>query len=296
MPMRKTPPSASTMRPRRGGGEGTLGQRDQHAGDAVEQHGPGRPEEPGRPGGEDAAEGLAEDPHDESPAGAGQARPAATTGPRGATISQRPSPTWIQTAADAAWIGWLDQMLTPLFTRCCTQPGEPAAAGCITLDGSPSGMEDWSWSSPSRIQRQPKPMRRMLPGGRFGRREALASRETSSRPWSLSRRYWMRPDDVEADGAQRADQENDEQLVEERRMERRDDDGVARLQRAAHAGHGLVGLLRTVARPSSCALRADTTAGRGHVCPRPRPGWRTSGLLGATALLRRSVARSPRQG
>ncbi len=49
-----------------------------------------------------------------------------------------------------------------------------------------------------------------------------------------------RPYDVEADGAEGADQEDDEQLVEEGRVERRNDEGVARLKRATHAGHGLV--------------------------------------------------------
>ena len=81
--------------------------------------------------------------------------------PLGATRSQRPSPIWIQTADEAAWIGWLDQMLTPSFTRCCTHPGDVEADGSMTLVGSPSGIADWSWRSPSRIQRPPKPIRRM---------------------------------------------------------------------------------------------------------------------------------------
>src|ERR1700723_4460573 len=77
--------------------------------------------------------------------------------PRGATMSQRPRPSWIQTADDAAWIGWLDQMLTPELTTCWTHCGDAAAEGWITFEGSPSGMADCSCRSPSRIQREPNP-------------------------------------------------------------------------------------------------------------------------------------------
>jgi len=38
----------------------------------------------------------------------------------------------------------LDQTVTPLFTRCCTQVGDEEAAGWITLEGRASGIADWS--------------------------------------------------------------------------------------------------------------------------------------------------------
>ena len=43
--------------------------------------------------------------------------------------------------AAAAWMGWSDQMVTPLFTRCWTHAGELLADGSITPDGRPSGMD-----------------------------------------------------------------------------------------------------------------------------------------------------------
>ncbi len=109
--------------------------------------------------------------------------------PRGATSSHRPIPTWIHTVADAAWIGWFDQMVTPLFTRCCTQPGDPLAAGWITPDGSPSGMEDWICSSPSKIQRAPKPIRRSRRAVGSGRGSGRAEGNEVC-PWAFSLRYW----------------------------------------------------------------------------------------------------------
>ena len=48
-----------------------------------------------------------------------------------------PMPTWIQTAAAPACIGWNDHDVPAQFTTCCTQAGELAAVGWITWDGSP---------------------------------------------------------------------------------------------------------------------------------------------------------------
>jgi hypothetical protein len=42
---------------------------------------------------------------------------------------------------------------------CCTQLGELAAAGWMTCAGSPSAMDGWACSRPSKIQMTPKPMR-----------------------------------------------------------------------------------------------------------------------------------------
>ena len=63
--------------------EGALGQRDEDAGGAVEEHGAGRTEEPCQPGSEDPPEGLAEHPDDEAPAGARRAPEAGPPAPRG---------------------------------------------------------------------------------------------------------------------------------------------------------------------------------------------------------------------
>ena len=70
-----------------------------------------------------------------------------------------PIPTWIHTAAAPAVTGWLFQVVTPTFTRCCTHPGDEEAAGCKTPDGSPSGIEDCVWRSPSKSQSTPKAIR-----------------------------------------------------------------------------------------------------------------------------------------
>ena len=91
--------------------------------------------------------------------------------------------------AEAAWIGWFDQMVTPVFTRCCTQPGDPAADGWITPDGSPRGMEDWICSRPSNIQSAPKPIRRIRRAAGSGRvSDGVEGNDAT--PWALSFRYW----------------------------------------------------------------------------------------------------------
>ena len=69
-------------------------------------------------------------------------------------------PTWIHTAAVAAETGWRFHVVTPKFTRDCTQPGEVDAAGWSTWLAMPVGMLDWACSRPSKIQMRPKPMRR----------------------------------------------------------------------------------------------------------------------------------------
>ena len=79
--------------------------------------------------------------------------------PRGATSSQTPMPSWIQTAEAAAVIGWLDHRVTPTLTTCCTQSGAPLADGESTPDGSPSGIDGCSWSSPSSVQSAPNSSR-----------------------------------------------------------------------------------------------------------------------------------------
>ena len=51
-----------------------------------------------------------------------------------------------------------------------------------------------------------------------------------------------RPDDVEADGTHGHDDQCDEQLVQERRVERRHNERIAGLQRTTHAGHEALSL------------------------------------------------------
>ncbi len=99
-----------------------------------------------------------------------------------------PRPSWIHTVAAAASIGWLDQMVTPLFTACCTHTGEVAADGWTTPEGSPKGIPDCSCKSPSRIHRRAKPTRttRLAGGSAAVVRRVLGK----VRPCSFSRRYW----------------------------------------------------------------------------------------------------------
>ena len=79
-------------------------------------------------------------------------------------------PTWIHTVAAAAETGWSVQMVVPTLTRCCTHPGDVAAAGVITSPGRPTGIELCTWSSPSNSQRIPKLMRstRRAAGSGYG--------------------------------------------------------------------------------------------------------------------------------
>ena len=80
-------------------------------------------------------------------------------------------------------------MSTPLLTMCCTHPGEVLAAGWITLDGRPRGIADWSWSSPSRIHRDPNPMRRIRRAAGSGAWNRCVE-GNESLPCSFSLRYW----------------------------------------------------------------------------------------------------------
>ena len=77
------------------------------------------------------------------------------------------------------------------------------------------------------------------PGGRFGRCETRSRRGTSARPCSFSLRYWTVRTTLKPMAQRAHDQEDDQELVEQSRMEGRDDEGVARLHRATHAGHAL---------------------------------------------------------
>ena len=146
-----------------------VGQRDRHARGAIEEDGTGCAEEPGQPG-RRSPRRPRRTPRRGGPSPRWPPRRAATTGPAGATSNQTPSPIWIQTVAAAAWTGWFDQMVTPLLTTCCTHGGDVLAAGWITPDGSPSGMEDCSCSSPSRTHRQSEPDPQDVPGQRLGTR------------------------------------------------------------------------------------------------------------------------------
>ena len=74
-------------------------------------------------------------------------------------MSQIPIPTWIHTAAAAAWTGWYDQVVPPQFTTCCTHPGELAASGAITCDGRPAAMAGCACNIPSKIHNRPNPSR-----------------------------------------------------------------------------------------------------------------------------------------
>ena len=108
------PRALRTMRPSRGGHEGPLGQRHQDsAGRSMEEHGtPGVPKSHVAPGAK-MPPNASPKIHTTRPQPALAAPPNRDQRPRGATMSQRPRPSWIQTADDAARIGWLDQMLTP---------------------------------------------------------------------------------------------------------------------------------------------------------------------------------------
>ena len=119
-------------------------------------------------------------------------------------ISHTPIPIWIQTTAAPAWIGWYDHAVPAQFTMCCTQPGELAAVGSMTCEGSPAAMAGWACSSPSMIHRTPKPIRsscRQAGSGAAGRAawpgrshsraltQAMASTakiSSTMRPWCSS--------------------------------------------------------------------------------------------------------------
>ena len=69
--------------PEAGRGEGAFRKRDEDSRRAVEEHGPGGPEQPGQARTEDPAEGFAEHPHEKPPrhgGGAAESRPPTARG------------------------------------------------------------------------------------------------------------------------------------------------------------------------------------------------------------------------
>src|SRR5712691_4871169 len=83
-------------------------------------------------------------------------------GPRAEASIQIPMPTWIQTAAAPAAMGWKDQDEPAQLTRSRTQPGAPAAAGAMTLAGSPAAIAGWACKIPSNTHSNPNPIRSSL--------------------------------------------------------------------------------------------------------------------------------------
>ena len=156
--------------------------------------------------------------------------------PRDAASSQSPSPSWIQTTAEAAWMGWLDQMVAPLFTRWRTHAGDDAALGWTTLGRESERHGRLQLEEAVEDPEAPEPDADD-PAGR-GLGTADPGRTGNARlPVCVEPAVLHRPDDVEGQEAPEHDRRHDEQLVEERRAERRDDQGVPGLQRAAHARH-----------------------------------------------------------
>ena len=259
------------------GGEGPFGQRDQDAGDAVEEDGPRRSEQPGRPRGEDAAEGLAEHPHDEPPADTGetaQARPPAA----GCDEEPQPEPDLDPDRRRRR----LDRMVGPDGHAAVDEVLDPARrAGGRRLDHAgreAQGHGRLQLEQPVEDPEAAEADAEDPPGGRFGRREARGRRERILAVL-LQPPVLDGPHDVEADGAQRAHQEDEEQLVEERRVEGRDDEGVTGLERAAHAGHGL---FPPLGRPGGPGIVHCS----GRLPPRVRPAISPRAVLGRAGALR----------
>ena len=127
-PSRQEDPTAHrrTIRPEAGRGVRPLGQGDEDARGAVEEDGARAPRRARSHPGRRCRRRPRRRPRPRDPSRPWPRPPSRDHRPRGATSSQRPSPTWIQTVAAAAWTGWSDQMVTPLLTRCWTQPGDVA--------------------------------------------------------------------------------------------------------------------------------------------------------------------------
>ena len=160
--------------------------------------------------------------------------------PRGATSSQTPIPTWIQTAEAGAAIGWLLQIVVAEFTRCCTHDGEDDAVGWITCVVMPRGIDACPWRMPSKIQTTPKQMRSNRHAGASGD-VAMASVDEPS-PEASARRSCAAAQHIPHEREEREDDEDDETLVQEQRLEGRDDRGVVRLESRTHPRHGALDL------------------------------------------------------
>ena len=87
-------------------------------------------------------------------------------------------------------MGWSDQIVTPLSTKCWTQVADALDDGWMTPDGRPRGMDDCNWSRPSRIHRHPKPMRTTRRATGSGAVVAWSDVGKVLSPCCLRRRYW----------------------------------------------------------------------------------------------------------
>ena len=106
-----------------------------------------------------------------------------------------------------------------------TQDGEPDAAGCITPEASPRGMETWAWRIPSKSQMHPKLIRRSRRAGGSGEPGCAGRTETGCR--SRGRLAELNAaEQVPGDGEEGQDHKNDKSLVDERGLEGRDDVGL----------------------------------------------------------------------
>ena len=140
MPIRNTPPTREDRCDRDAGvAKARSGSATRTPADAIEEHRTGAPKSQVAPGAKMPPKASPKTHTSEAPARRWPAPPRRDQRPRGATSSQMPSPSWIQTVAAAAWIGWLDQMVTPLLTTCCTHCGDVLAAGWITSGREPQG-------------------------------------------------------------------------------------------------------------------------------------------------------------
>ena len=129
---------------------------------------PGAPNRMVSPGAKIPPKALPDRPHHQAPADAGQpgapAPPATRARPAAGGRSRAGSRRWRRRRRP----GGSPTRSRPESTRCCTQPGDVAAAGLMTPSTRPVGMPDCSCSRPSNTQSSPKAMRRNRRAGGLG--------------------------------------------------------------------------------------------------------------------------------
>ena len=109
--------------------------------------------------------------------------------PRGATSSHRPIPTWIHTVADAAWIGWFDQMVDAAVHEVLHPAGRELAERLDTRRREPEGHGGLDLQQSVEDPESAEADTEDPPGHRLGRGVGPCD-GNEALPWACSLRYW----------------------------------------------------------------------------------------------------------
>ena len=244
------------------GAPGPLGQRDQRAGHRVDQHRAGRAEQPGQAGGEDAAEGLAEHPHDQAPADADQpGQPGQRTAGRDDQPEADPHLNPHRGGAG------LHRVVGPGGAADVHQVLHPARRASRRrldhLGREPDRHLRLGLQDPVEDPYQAEPDAQQTPPGRLGRGGRRCLRRRACPGGGGARQSG--PDGDPGQAHQAEDEQGDQPLVHQRRLERRDHGRVGEVESGAHPGHDRTSIISgsppVSAGPEACRVGGCGPAG-----------------------------------